>query len=180
MKKTLFLLTLSSLFCAGLIAHPPGVAQEKAPGVALQVPKDDTIVITSQTLQIDDTKKTIRFLGDVNAATEDFRLECENMTILYSESPDAADISTAEVRKITATGRVKITREDGATATADEAEYFQAEEKVVLTGNPQLKQGPDLVEGNKVTLFLKENRSIVEGSSDRKVRAVLSPGKGKR
>ena len=38
-----------------------------------------------------------------------------------------------------------------------------------------VKQGNDLVEGAKITLFLKENRSIVEGGQGSKVKAVISP-----
>ena len=45
-----------------------------------------------------------------------------------------------------------------------------------------MKQGEDFVEGDVITLFLKENRSIVESAGDKKVRAVIFPkqekGKG--
>jgi lipopolysaccharide export system protein LptA len=36
------------------------------------------------------------------------------------------------------------------------------------------------VEGSTITLFLKEDRSIVEGSKGKRARAVLSPGSAKR
>jgi lipopolysaccharide export system protein LptA len=79
-----------------------------------------------------------------------------------------------------ASGDVKITREDGLLAQAEDATYYQAQEKVVLTGQPTVRQGEDFVEGSTITLFLKEKRSIVEGSNDKKVRAVLSPKSKKR
>ena len=63
---------------------------------------------------------------------------------------------------------------------AEQAIYYQSDERVVLTGKPVVKQGNDFVEGAKITLLLKENRSIVEGSEDSKVRAVLSPKNKKR
>jgi len=64
--------------------------------------------------------------------------------------------------------------------TAQEATYYWDEERVVLTGKPVIQQGDDFVEGNVVTLLLKENRSLVEGSGDTRVRAVISPRSEKR
>jgi lipopolysaccharide export system protein LptA len=63
---------------------------------------------------------------------------------------------------------------------AEKAVYYEDDEKVVLTGKPVVKQGNDFVEGSKITLYLKEKRSLVEGSKDQKVRAVLFPRREKR
>ena len=63
---------------------------------------------------------------------------------------------------------------------AEKAVYYQNDEKVVLTGKPVVKRGNDFVEGSKITLFLKEKRSIVEGAEDKKARAVLIPRSKKR
>ena len=51
------------------------------------------------------------------------------------------------------------------------------EEKIVLTGRPVVKQGDYYIEGAKITLFINEDRSVVEGSENIKVRAVMSPRK---
>ena len=75
---------------------------------------------------------------------------------------------------------MKITRPAGGLATAEEAVYFQKDATIVLTGTPQVKQGDDFVEGSKITLFLNEDRSIVEGSDGKQVRAVVSSGPEKR
>ena len=80
-----------------------------------------------------------------------------------------------KIDKIVATGDVRITRPDGGLATADTASYYHDDEKLVLTGNPRVKQGNDFVEGAKISLFIRENRSIVEGSKDKKVKAVYYP-----
>ena len=70
---------------------------------------------------------------------------------------------------------MKILRAGGGTATADKAVYYQDKEMAVLTGNPVVKQGNDSVEGSRITLYMKDNRSVVEGSENRKVKAVLAP-----
>jgi lipopolysaccharide export system protein LptA len=103
--------------------------------------------------------------------------------LLYYNNPDKEKASgnlDLKIDKIVATGNVKITRPDGAFATAEKAVYYQGDEKVVLTGKPIVKQGNDFVEGTRITLYLKEQRSIVEGSEEKKVRAVISPRSKKR
>ena len=82
-------------------------------------------------------------------------------------------IEGRSVDKIIATGNVRIERTGGGLATAEEAVYYQEDEKVVLTGRPVVKQKQDFVEGTKITLFLKEKRSVVEGTKGKKVRAVF-------
>jgi len=68
-----------------------------------------------------------------------------------------------KIEKIVAKGDVRITRQSGGLATAEEATYYWDEERVVLTGKPVVQQGDDFVEGTMVTLLLKENKSLVEG-----------------
>jgi len=63
---------------------------------------------------------------------------------------------------------------------AEKAVYYQDDEKAVLTGNPVVKQGDDFIEGSVITLFLKENRSVVEGSEVKKVRVILFLKNGKK
>jgi lipopolysaccharide export system protein LptA len=57
---------------------------------------------------------------------------------------------------------------------------LQADHKIVLTGGPVVRHENDLVEGDRITLFLKENRSIVESSGSGRVRALIFPGGKKK
>ena len=45
----------------------------------------------------------------------------------------------------------------------------------MLTENPYLQQGPDYVEGQRITIFLNEGRSIVEGNETKRVKATIFP-----
>lgn len=148
----------------------------------LQTTNAGPIVIKSQSLEVDNKKRVVVFTGQVDARRDDITINCEKMFIYYvdqsnnerSESPDL------RIDRIVATGKVKISRPDGALAMAEEAVYYEKDEKVVLTGKPVVRQGNDFLEGSTITLFLKEKRSIVEGSGDSKVRAVLHPRSEKR
>jgi lipopolysaccharide export system protein LptA len=117
------------------------------------------------------------FTGNVNATRDDFTIKCEKMVLHYDELPDEKAAGKLEIRidRIVATGQVKITRASGGVATSEKAIYYERDEKIVLTGKPVVKQENDFVEGSKITLFLKEQRSMVEGSKSEKVRAVLFP-----
>ena len=141
-----------------------------------------SIVIKSDSLEIDNQKRLVTFTGNVDARADDLIITCEKMFVQYSGSmqKDPSQQSSMKMDKITAKGMVKITRPDGGLATADEAVYFQKDGKIVLTGTPQVKQGDDFVEGSKITLFLNEDRSIVEGSDGKQVKAVISSGPDKR
>ncbi|MCJ7593199.1 MAG: lipopolysaccharide transport periplasmic protein LptA [Desulfobacterales bacterium] len=141
-----------------------------------------SIVIRSDTLEIDNQKKTVVFSGNVDAKREDLAITCQKMVLYYDELPTikAGDKTELKIDRIIASGGVKITRPDGSSATAEQATYYQDSEKVVLTGKPKVTQRNDSVEGSVITLFLRENRSTVEGSGDQKVRAIIAPRDVKR
>ena len=137
----------------------------------------EEIVVNSDSLEVDNKRKVVTFSGNVNASREDFTIHCEEMSLYYYDTGEAQSGADPEMKidRIVAVGKVKISRADGGSATADKAVYYQKDEKVVLTGKPVVKQGKDLVQGAKITLFLKENRSIIEGGQGNKVKAVISP-----
>ncbi len=68
------------------------------------------------------------------------------------------------VSLIEATGRVMIEKDEGR-ATSQKAVYFADEEKIVLTGEPVAWQKGTRVTGQKITMYLAEDRSVVEGGS---------------
>ena len=153
------------------------------------------IVIKSNTLEFDHQRKMVTFSGKVDAKRDDWAIECHKMVVYYGEKSkestqkenmkiekivESAQQQSMKIEKIVAQGDVRITRQSGGLVTAQEATYYWDEERVVLTGKPVIQQGDDFVEGNVVTLFLKENRSLVEGSGDNRVRAVISPHSEKR
>jgi len=140
------------------------------------------MVIKSNKLEVDDNRKVVIFTGDVDAKREDFVINCKKLIVFYKSLPGSKEPGKekTEVDKIVATGHVKINHSQGGAATAEKAVYYQRDEKVVLTENPVVKKGNDFVEGDRITIYLKENRSVVEGSGDRKVRAIIFPKQKKK
>lgn len=79
----------------------------------------------------------------------------------------ASTISNRSVSRIEATAEtrhVKIEYENG-NATCQKAVYFVDGEKVVLTGDPVAWERGTRVSGKQITIFLAEERSVVEGGS---------------
>ncbi len=174
----LFRFSLLLSFCVLFFA--PG-ANGQTLKKALGDSQGQPIVIKSDSLEFDHQRKRVTFSGNVDAKREDWTILCQKMVVYYLEkSKESTQKESMKIEKIVAQGNVKITRQSGGLATAEEAIYYWDEERVVLTGKPVVQQGDDFVEGTVVTLLLKENKSLVEGSGDARVRAVISPRSEKR
>jgi lipopolysaccharide export system protein LptA len=84
-------------------------------------------------------------------------------------------MGSRSVSMIEATGRVRIEKDDG-TATCQKAVYYGDDERIVLTGEPVAWQKGTRVTGQKITLYLAEDRSVVEGGS----RVMIEPEEAQR
>jgi lipopolysaccharide export system protein LptA len=155
----------------------PGTALSAGPLAKTQKKSQGPMVIKSKTLEADDKKKQVTFAGDVEGKRDDFTVFCQKLVVYYEKAGEQKESEqvSARIDKIVATGAVKIIRAEGGVATGEKAVFYQKGEKLVLTGKPVVKQGEDFVEGDVITLFLKEDRSIVESDKDKKVRAVIFP-----
>lgn len=179
MKLGLFILALL-LILMDLSLFRDTAQARKQGAQGLQGTGAGPVVITSNSLESNEQEGIITFLGEVKAKRDDFSIDCEKMVVHLRKAPGGTNGQgtgdpEARIEKIVATGNVKIVRAEGGVATADMAVYQQQEETLVLTGNPVVREGQDSVEGDRITLFLKEERSVVEGSKDRRVKAVIFP-----
>jgi lipopolysaccharide export system protein LptA len=82
----------------------------------------------------------------------------------HEAKTDLPVMSNRSVSMIEATGKVKIVKADGQ-ATCRKAVYDDADDKIVLTGDPVAWQNGTRVSGQKITMYLAEDRSVVEGGS---------------
>jgi lipopolysaccharide export system protein LptA len=120
--------------------------------------------VDSRSLEARGADGEVVFEGDVVARQGDLTLQSDRLDV-------ALDTETRELRTVLARGHVRIQKGE-VVATAEEASYEAGTGVVVLTGGPKVWRGKDVVAGARITLYLAENRSVVEGA-----RAVLFPGK---
>ncbi len=86
-------------------------------------------------------------------------------TTASGKGPDAVpSVSNRSVSRIEAIGHVKIEKENG-NATCQKAVYFSDDEKIILTGDPVAWEKGTRVSGKQITMYLAEDRSVVEGGS---------------
>jgi len=130
---------------------------------------DQPLRVTSQQLEADNKQLVITFTGNVVAKQGEMTIFADTARVYYEKKEEGN-----EVREIVATGNVRIQEADRL-ATCQKAVFTNAEQKIVLTGQPKVWQGKDMVSGEKIIILLEEDKSFVESGPDQKVEMVLFP-----
>jgi lipopolysaccharide export system protein LptA len=132
--------------------------------------EDQPIQIKSNELVSDTAARTATFIGKVVARQGDITIYSDRLVISYSEKGK-------EVDKVEAFGNVRIVQENRL-GLAAHALYENKTGKITLDGNPKVYQGDDVVSGKVITYLVNEQKSVVTGSPNERVQAVIHP-KGK-
>jgi len=132
------------------------------------------IHITSDAVESDHRMKWLEFTGNVKATQEDAIITADRVKVFYKSGKDVSG-ETNTVEKIVSRGHVKIVFDDKTkTAVADKAVYTADPRVLVLSGREATVQsGSNIIRGEKITLFLAENRTVVEGDGKRQVDATF-------
>ena len=120
----------------------------------------------------------IHFMGNVTVTLENTRIWSRELKVYYDpQSGGDANVSRENIKKIVATGDVRIDTENR-TATCDKAEYRAATEILVLTGESvKIKSESNSITGNKITFNRKTGEIVVDGDPAQRVNAVIEQGK---
>lgn len=163
-KALLFIvLSLAFFFTAG-------EAQEKKTGPSKGfgfTTSRSPIEITSDTVEGDQKQNRVTFKGNVVAKQEDATLHAHMVVVTY-------DSEMKKIKEIVATGNVRIVQLDRR-ATCQKATFFQMENKVVLEGEAVIREGENVVRGEKMVYLLDEERSFVEGGKGSRVVTTIVP-----
>jgi len=115
----------------------------------------EPMVVTSDRMEADQLGSTVTFISDVTLKKETMTLTSDRLVVHY-------DPPSKSVREIEAVGNV-VVRKEGRVALANKAVYYSREEKIVLTGEPRIIENENQLGGDRITLFMRDDRSIVEG-----------------
>jgi len=140
----------SALFIAALCLMSQAPAAR-----ALEKGDREPIVVTSSRMEADELGNTVTFTGEVILKKETLTLTSDHLIVFY-------DPASKGVREIEADGNV-VVRKEGRVAHANKAIYYSKEEKVVLTGEARINENENQLGGERITLFIRNDRSIVEG-----------------
>jgi lipopolysaccharide export system protein LptA len=142
-------------------------AQERA-GESARELGSRPIDVTADRVSADSARNTVTFEGNVVARQADVTLYADRIQAGYSREARSID-------RIEAEGNVRFVQEDRE-ALSPRATFHNLEQRVVLSGGATLRQGQNTVQGETLTIFLRENRSVVTGGKDGgRVQAVINP-----
>ncbi len=114
----------------------------------------DRTVIKSNYLKFDHSMRLAYFEGDVRVEDSRVDMTSDRLTVLFE--------GTNSIKTVTADGNVTAVSREGSTGTCDKAIYFDAESKVLMTGDVTIRGGEGSLSGNKVTIWLNEGRMTSE------------------
>ena len=126
---------------------------------------EGAVVLTRGALVVYSDRMVVMFRAQDASASDDQKGRGAVKGAAPSKGPDAVPgMSNRSVNQIEATGRVKIEKDSGS-ATCEKAIYYHDGDKIVLTGDPVAWEKGTRVSGKQITMFLAEDRSVVEGGS---------------
>lgn len=102
-------------------------------------------------------RRRLVFTRSVNVEQGDLKVQSERLEALYPPGGDQPD-------RLIASGRVRVTQLDK-TMLCDTATFIQSEDRLVCTGNAELRQGKDRVRGKEIEIFVRQNRVKVRGGA---------------
>jgi lipopolysaccharide export system protein LptA len=146
--------------------------------------KNEPVEIISDRMEAFHEKRMIIFSGNAVATKGDIKIKTDHLYIYYKKSPDQKgkaakqDIEGAgNLEKIEAKGNVVITQKQ-ISAAGGEAVYYEEGARIVLSGNPVLREGKNVIKGCRVVFYINENRGKVEtcaSENSGRVTAIITP-----
>lgn len=132
------------------------------------VDKSQPIDITSDKVEAFWKENLIIFKGNVVARQNDM--------VIYADSLEAVTIEDGKgIERVTAGGNVKI-QQGLRVANCEKAIFYNLDQKVVLTGDPKVSEGENIVSGDEIVVDIDKNRVEVRGGSSGRGKAKIQPG----
>ena len=152
---------------------------------------DQPIHVVSDRLEVDNKTQVASFIGAVKATQGDVSISCDKLEVYYDQKGQAqpkgegAEAAAGlmdtggKVRKVVALGHVKIRQKDRL-AVGRKATYWAGGRKMLLEGKATVWRGKSQISGEKITLFLDQDRAVVHGRPGKRVAVTIVPGGKKK
>jgi len=108
------------------------------------------------------------FIGNVVARQDGSTQYADRMEVYLDAQGD-------RILRTVSTGGVRIMTRDCRMGTARRAEYYDEDQRIILIGNARVWQDDNVVTGERITIYLAEDRSVVEGGKQDRVKAIFHP-----
>ncbi|MBN1382891.1 MAG: lipopolysaccharide transport periplasmic protein LptA [Deltaproteobacteria bacterium] len=168
----------------GLIVYPKSVVAEDFSLSETKAIENDTHVeITSDRLDAYHEKRLVVFSGNAVATQGDIMIKADKILIYYKKNQEdpESEGSTGkkhgvDFEKIEAKGHVTVIQGDRV-VSGDDAVYDDDAKKIAMTGNAVMREGNNIIHGETIVVYFKENRGVVEGAENKRVKATIYPEK---
>ena len=147
----------------------------------------EPIKIDADRLDVFDKEQRAVFKGNVVAVQGESTIQCAELTVLYeqqrSQAGKPAPAPSAQkqgqgdgaIRRIDCKGPVTIVSRTQ-TATGDNAVFDRTANRILLTGNVALSDGPNVTTGERIVYDLNAGVANIETNPGGRVRALFVPG----
>jgi lipopolysaccharide export system protein LptA len=149
-----------------------------------KVERDQPIEIVSDRLEAYNEKRMVIFSGNAVATQGGRTIRADVLTLYYKEGkqpaapPSGESEGPGELERVEAKGHVTISEGDRI-VTGDEGVFEQDAQKITMTGNAVMREGANIIRGDRIFVFLNENRGVVEGTANKRVTATIYPDETK-
>ncbi len=135
---------------------------------------NEPTIITSDRAQY--MQSTVTFEGNVLAVDPRITVRADKVVAYFAMGTNVS----RQVQPMVATGSVLISQDDRK-ATSENAEYFAAENKVTLTGNPKVETPQGTISGQRITFWQGQEKMDVDSGSDtNRTRLIFYPGEQRK
>jgi lipopolysaccharide export system protein LptA len=142
--------------------------QGAKPGSAAREDRNAPVTVDADHLENLQKEGLVVFTGNVVARQNNSTHWADRMEVYLDASGD-------RIVRAVSTGNVRILTKDCRTGTAKRAEYYDDEQRIVLIGNARVWRDDNVVTGERITIYLAEDRSVVEGGKQERVKAIFYP-----
>jgi lipopolysaccharide export system protein LptA len=149
-------------------ARPSSTAPAPRPDAAAADGRSGPVTVDADQLENIQKEGLVVFTGNVVATQNSSTQWADRMEVYLDDKGD-------RIVRTVSTGNVRIITRDCRSGTAKRAEYYDAEQRVVLIGNARVWRDDNVVTGERITIYLAEDRSLVEGGQQERVKAVFYP-----
>jgi lipopolysaccharide export system protein LptA len=153
-------------------AQPPKAQVAPAPddksGSRTKEDRGQPVTVDSDKMERFGKESLVIFTGNVVARQNSSVQYADRMEVYLDEKGD-------RILRTVSTGNVRIITRDCRTGTARRAEYHDLEQRVVLSGNARVWQEDNVVSGESIVIYLSQDRSVVQGGKQERVKAIFYP-----
>jgi lipopolysaccharide export system protein LptA len=162
-----------ALVAVALAALPEAGAQLPSPTTRDADGRVQPVTVDADRMERFGKEGLVVFTGNVVARQNNSVQYADRMEVYLDEKGD-------RILRTVSTGNVRIVTADCRMGTARRAEYHDLEQRVVLVGDARVWMDDNVVSGETITMYLAQDRSVVQGGKHDRVKAVFHPGDDRR